>query len=103
MSLYEAKIRFEIQLSRMYCQMFSTGFNSGALAGSGTSVMLAGITSLLRLMPASLVHQDEGMSFGRDRLRDLLQVQIHALGGAAGQDKPCAFALSRADRPEDVG
>jgi hypothetical protein len=43
------------------------------------------------------------MSFGRDRLRDLLQVQSHALGGAAGQDKSCAFALRRADRPEDVG
>ena len=45
MSPYEAKIRFEIQLSRMYCQTFSTGFNYGALEGSGTSVMLAGTTS----------------------------------------------------------
>src|SRR5215213_3579959 len=47
MSPEEAKIRFEIQLSRMYCQMFSTGFNSGALAGSGTSVMLSGTTRRL--------------------------------------------------------
>src|SRR3954471_24001760 len=43
----EAKMRLEIQLSRMYCQMFSTGFNSGALEGSGTSVMVAGTTSFL--------------------------------------------------------
>ena len=42
----EVKIRFEIQFSRMYCQTFSAGFNSGALAGSGTSVMLSGTTSL---------------------------------------------------------
>src|SRR3954464_10925327 len=41
------KIRLEIQFSRMYCQMFSTGFNSGALEGSGTSVMLSGTTSFL--------------------------------------------------------
>ena len=39
-------MRLEIQLSRMYCQMFSTGFNFGALAGSGIEVMFAGTTSL---------------------------------------------------------
>jgi hypothetical protein len=54
-------------------------------------------------MPASLVPKDEGMSLGRDGLRDLVQVQSHALGGAAGQDKPCSFALGWADRTEDVG
>jgi hypothetical protein len=39
--------RFEIQFSRMNCQMFSTGFNSGAFAGSGTSVMFDGTFSLV--------------------------------------------------------
>src|SRR4051812_46223133 len=35
------------QLSRRNCQMFSTGFNSGARAGSSTSVRLSGTTRSL--------------------------------------------------------
>ena len=54
-------------------------------------------------MPARLVHEDEGMGARRDRLRDLVQVQGHALGRAAGQNQASAFAVSRADRTEDVG
>ena len=46
MSVYEVKIRFESQLLRMYSQTFSAGLSSGALAGSGISVMLAGTSSL---------------------------------------------------------
>src|SRR5215217_3838258 len=57
----------------------------------------------LGLMPASLVYQDEGMSPGRNRLRDLVQVQGHALRGAARQDKPGSFARGWADGAEDVG
>src|SRR4051794_1844711 len=53
-------------------------------------------------MPTRLVRQDEGMRAGRNRLRDLLQVQGHALRGAAGQNQARAFALSRTDRAEDV-
>ena len=36
------KRRFESQLSRMNCQTFSCGFNSGHFAGNGMSVMLGG-------------------------------------------------------------
>jgi hypothetical protein len=54
-------------------------------------------------MPARLVNEDEGMRARRDRLRDLGQVQGHALGRAAGQNQARAFALSRTDSPEDVG
>src|ERR1700677_464046 len=35
-------MRFESQLSRIYCQMFSTGLSSGDLDGSGTSVLFSG-------------------------------------------------------------
>ena len=45
-SSYDLKIRLDSQLSRMNCQMFSTGFSSGALGGKGSSVMLAGTSSL---------------------------------------------------------
>src|SRR3954466_9302026 len=53
-------------------------------------------------MPTRLVRQDEGMRAGRNRLRNLLQVQGHALRGAAGQNQARALAVSRADRAEDV-
>ncbi len=36
-------IWLESQLSRMNCQIFSTGFSSGARDGSGMRVMLFGI------------------------------------------------------------
>ena len=39
-------MRLESQLSRMNCQMFSTGFSSGDFAGSGIRVMLLGTGSL---------------------------------------------------------
>ena len=45
-SVWEVKIRFESQFSRMNCQTFSAGFNSGAFAGSGISVTLGGTASL---------------------------------------------------------
>ena len=45
-SSYDLKIRFDNQLSRMNCHIFSTGFSSGDLGGKGMSVMLDGITSL---------------------------------------------------------
>ncbi len=45
-SLYDSKTRLDSQLSRMNCQMFSTGFNSGDLGGKSRIVMLGGIASL---------------------------------------------------------
>ncbi len=38
-------MRFESQLSLMYCQMFSTGFSSGHRAGSEMMLTLEGRTS----------------------------------------------------------
>ena len=40
------KTLLDSQLSRMNCQVFSAGFNSGDLGGRGRSVKLAGIFSL---------------------------------------------------------
>ena len=42
----DLKTRLDNQLSRMNCQMFSTGLSSGDLGGKNRSVMLGGITSL---------------------------------------------------------
>src|SRR3954452_7150275 len=53
MSRQEANTRLDNQLSRKNCQMFSTGFNSGARAGRSTRVRLSGTTrSLARCHPA---------------------------------------------------
>ena len=41
----DLKTRFESQLSRMNCQMFSTGLSSGDFGGNGKSVMLSGTGS----------------------------------------------------------
>ena len=43
---WDLKILFDNQLSRMNCHMFSTGFSSGDLGGSGRRVMLGGMSSL---------------------------------------------------------
>ena len=39
-------MRFESQLSRMYCQIFSTGLSSGHFDGRARMVMLAGMSNL---------------------------------------------------------
>src|SRR3954462_6415993 len=53
MSREEANTRLDNQFSRRNCQIFSTGFNSGARAGRSTSVRLSGTTrSLVRCHPA---------------------------------------------------
>jgi hypothetical protein len=54
-------------------------------------------------MPSRLVEQHHSMSPRRDRLRDLREMQAHALARAAGQDQARTLAVSRADRTEDVG
>ena len=45
MSSKDVKIRFESQLSRMDCQMFSCGLSSGHFAGNGIKVILGGTMS----------------------------------------------------------
>src|SRR3954468_5304019 len=82
--------------------MFSTGFNSGARAGSSTSVRLSGTTRSLARVPSGPVHQHDPMGSGSHGLRDLGQVQAHGLRVASGQDQGRALTLLWADRSEDV-
>ena len=49
----DVKTRFDSQLSRMNCQMFSTGLSSGLFEGIATIEMLVGSSSLgVRCQPA---------------------------------------------------
>src|SRR3954451_22617317 len=102
MSRQEANTRLDNQLSRRNCQMFSTGFNSGARAGNNTSVRLSGTTRSLARVPSGPVHQHDPMGSGSYGLRDLGQVQVHRGRIASRQDQGRALALLRADRSEDV-
>src|SRR5215218_2259111 len=91
--------------------MFSTGFNSGARAGSSTSVRLSGTTrSLARCHLArsiSMTPWAPGATACATSARCRLMgagswVQAHGLRVASGQDQGRALTLLRADRPEDV-
>src|SRR5215210_6552562 len=56
----------------------------------------------LGLMPSRLIEQHHRMRTRRDSLRDLRQMQAHALTRAARQDEASPFPFSRADRAENV-
>ena len=64
------EMRFESQLSRMYCQMFSTGLSSGDFGGRARMVMLAGMSQ----MPSGLIDEEDGVGSWFDRLGDFLEV-----------------------------
>src|SRR3954463_7391677 len=87
--------------------MFSPGVNSGAGAGSSTSVRLSGTTrSLARCHPArsiSMTPWAPGATACATSARcRRIQVQAHGLRVASGQHQGRALALLRADRSEDV-
>ena len=65
--------------------------------------ILAGTIELVRGVPSGLIHQQDGMGVGGDRLGYLGEMQVHRRGVAEGQDQPRRLALGRADRTEDIG
>src|SRR5271170_5167414 len=103
MSSSLAKIRLESQLSRMYCQMFSTGLSSGDLDGRGTSVIFSGTSSLVVTLPSGPIHEQNGVSAGLDGKRDLLEVQRHGHGVAGREDETGRLAERGANGAEDIG
>ena len=64
---------------------------------------VAGDLELASGVPSGLIHQHESVSARRDGERYVSKVQSHGFGVAEGQDEPCALAVFRADRAEDVG
>src|SRR4051794_3668036 len=102
MSRQEANTRLDNQLSRRNCQMFSTGFNSGARAGSSTSVRLSGtMRSLARCHPARSISMTPWAP-GATACATSAKCRFNRGRIASGQDQGRALALLRADRPEDV-
>ncbi len=54
-------------------------------------------------MPPGLIHEHYGMGARRDSSSDFGQMQVHRVGIAQRQDKPCTLAQCRTDRSKDVG
>ena len=54
-------------------------------------------------MPPGLIHDHHSMGAKCHGSGDFDKMQVHRLGIAERQDKPCALAKGRADCPEDVG
>ena len=96
-------MRFESQLSRMNCQMFSCGLSSGHLAGSGIQGDVGGNLQAAGKTPSGLIEEDGGVSVRRNLGGDLGEMQVHRLGVATRHDERRAFALLGADRAKDIG
>ena len=71
---------FESQLSRMNCQMFSTGLSSGHLAGSGDDADIFGCDERLCHMPPCPIHEYDGMGTRGHGLGDFGKMQGHRVG-----------------------
>ena len=97
------KTRFESQLSRMNCQMFSTGLELRALWRQRNECDVAWNDKALGHVPTRLVDDQDGMGTGRDGCSDLRKVQVHRRGIAIGQYQTRALALLRADGTENIG
>jgi hypothetical protein len=54
-------------------------------------------------MPTGLIDQQRRVGARSDLRGDFGQVEVHRLGVATRHDEPCALALLRTDRAEDIG
>lgn len=102
MASCEREIRFHSQLPRRNCQTFSTGFDSGHLAGSGTIVMLGRNREPVRDVLAGLIDQERAVLARRDPGGGLGQVKTHRLRIAPGQDQTGCSIRRRTDGAEDI-
>lgn len=68
MSSKERNTRLDSQFSRMYCQMFSTGFSSGHFRRQGQQGNVVRHGQRGGEMPARLVEEQNGVGAGGDGL-----------------------------------
>ena len=83
MSSKDLKIRFESQLSRRNCQMFSCGFSSGHFRRQRDQRDVGRHDEPARQMPAGLIDEKHGVRARRDLGGDFGEVQVHRLRVAA--------------------
>ena len=98
-----SKTLLESQLARRYCQMFSTGFSSGAREGRKIGGDVFWHIEFAGGVPSGAVEQQHGMCAFGDVARDFVEVELHRFGVGIGQRERGANAPSRADRAKQVG
>ena len=64
--------------------------------------MFSGTLSLPAQVPSGPVHEDGGVGLSRNRLADLVEMQLHGLRVGPWQHERCALALFRADGAEQI-
>lgn len=88
-------------MARMYCQMFSTGFNSGARDGrNGRDVL--GDFELGRCVPSGTVHEQHSVCSPFDMAADFVDVKLHGVGVGEGQRECGTLASRRTDGTEQI-
>ena len=96
-------MRLDSQLSRMNCQIFSTGLTFRAFGRERDDTDIAGHVQRAGHIPTGLIHQYDSVSARGDGERYFGQMDRHGFGVAEGQHQPRALAVLRTDRAEDIG
>src|SRR3954452_11932577 len=73
------KTRFESQVWRRYCQMFSTGFSSGARDGSRMMEMFFGMLKAPVVCQPARSSSSAACGAPFDGAGDLVEVELHGL------------------------
>ena len=75
----------------------------GAFGREEDKRQIAGDVEPVGGMPSRAIEKQDGVTLRRDLLGDFIEMQLHRLGVAPGQDQADRLALLRADSAEDVG
>jgi hypothetical protein len=96
-------MRLGSQLARRYCQMFSTGFSSGAREGRKIGVILLGTLSLAVVCHPARSSNSTAWAPSADVAGDLVEVKLHGLGVGVGQRKRGADPARGKNGAEEIG
>jgi hypothetical protein len=75
----------------------------GTFGREGDERKVVGDVELAGGMPSRLIEDEDSVAPRRDILGDFIEMQLHRLGVALGQDQADRLAFPWADRAEDVG
>ena len=90
-------------MARKYCQIFSTGFSSGARDGSRMMVRFFGTLSLPVVCHPARSISTTAWAFRADVAADLVEMHLHGLRVRPRQHERRPLAVSRTDGAEQIG
>lgn len=97
------KIRFGNQVLRMNCQTFSTRIEFGRAWRERQDGDVGGNVEFRAGTPRCVIDDEEGVSARRYGLRGLVEMRVHGVEVAPGQDEGRSLAQRRTVRSEDPG